>query len=267
MTTELIEILVSIGVPATILALLVITIIFRASRSKLTTLAGLLTLVFASAYAFAELYPAARDAALGEDISIVLEPEAEAWTALGSGGSPISVTVRAERGGQAIASRRLAAEDAESFRGRQLQLRKSDGQTRFTVAYKGTDIGTLSSDDLRRIGWLPKSEGNPADDRSRPSQVWSTGRVIAGQTVDLGMGTYGAVELRVDGYNQRGEATVSLLCPGLIDPVPEILRIANKTLDFQTFDGKHEFIVAVREADLRRSEVQQPWAAFTVIGP
>lgn len=244
------DILVSLGLPSAIVAMVLIALIFKRDHAKISTSAGWSAIGLVGILGIGQVVEIWRG-----QVSIDIAPSNV--YAFDDIGHPVEVAITAERAGSTLESVTIKEIPDSQYADRSLAL--GPGDDGLTVMYHDQPIGKLNRRRLVDVGWQPGAECNNGD--AGDPKFWSTHRVYVGRPHHLGNTRYGALKLIAKSFTGDGKAVVTLGLEGHESPIPNALAIANKGLGIQSFSAVPEFYIAVREADFT---VDPPWAAFNV---
>lgn len=248
---QYLDLLKGLGVPAAIIAAMTIAICFRKINPRASRAAAIITLAGVAAFVSIDLYPRARDAFWAVPR---IETSPSEFFAFSADGEPVKASIAAYRGDTLLIAKTIVPISLNRVLAKQLHLkRKEDG----FVALNGTvPVGVVSDDSIRAAGLVPFSGGR------HQSEVLHTRRVYRGQTIEFRNTSHGSLKIRFLRIGSNGGAVVTLISDALGKPRPSEITVKNKALDSQIFQGIHEFLIVVREADFTKESV---WAAFTVV--
>ena len=214
--------LADLGLPSGFVGMVLIAIIFAKIHKKVSVTAAMMAVFLVGVYGITQLIQAWS----GEDLTVSVSPaRVLAFDSTGQ----VSLDIVVYRGDTVVTTSSIAQPSDDNF-----------------------------DNSLRNIGWKPAVECLAPT--TTPS-LWSTNRVYAGQTLEIGQTDFGLLRIDARQFTGEGEAIITLQLLGSDPPIPDQLEIKNKGLGVQSFLGLPEFFVAVREANFQASP---PWAAFTI---
>ena len=244
------ELLVSVGLPTAVVAMVLIALVFKKDHSRIATWAGWAAVALVAVFGIGQLVEIWRG-------KVQVEVVPKDASGFDSAGRPVDLEVRVRRGGRDLDSVTIPGMSQSLYEQRSLSAARSDSG--LAVVFQQQPIGVLRRERLLDVGWHPATECGGAE--IGDPKFWFTHRVYAGREHSLGATRYGMLKLRAIRFTQDGKAIVSLRLEGHETPIPMEIAIANKGLGIQSFADVPEFYIAVREADFT---VDPPWAAFSV---
>lgn len=246
----LLNLLVGLGLPSAIVAMVLIALVFRRDHKKLSVVAAAVAVALGTLLGVIQLADYVRG-----DLEIQTSP-ADA-TAVMADGKPIDFDISVLRGGRVVKTQQIPQRAVTELEQRALGLDHLDSA--FRVSYAGSPLGRIGDDRVRDLGWRPVAECRETE--AGAPQFWSTYRVYVGREHRLGQTADGVLRLQAKRFTADGHAVLTLRLDGHDAPDPPEVSIPNKGLSTQTFPGVGDFYIAVREADFTGP---QPWAAFSV---
>lgn len=250
--SEYIALLNGLGVPAAIGAALIITISLKKTHPKASGVGAIITLTAVAAFASIDLFPKGRDAFW---TAPRIETKPEEFFASSADGNPVAASIGVYRGGTLLVEKKIVPISNDRLLARPLHLQRRADE--FVALNQTVPVGVISDDSIRAAGLVQCCIGG-----ENQSKVLHTRRVYPGDTIQLDNSSHGSLKLRFERIGRKGGAVVTLISDALGEPRPREITVENKGNDSQIFQGVHEFLVAVREADFTR---EHPWAAFTVV--
>lgn len=246
----LLQVLISMGLPAAIVGMVIVALVFRREHPTVSRWAAFAAVGLFSALGIIEVV----DRATARDLTITITPSDAAGSS--QAGLPTEIEVSVNRGSTSLKKQPIRAVPAEAYRSRPLTV--AQGGRGLAVMYENLQIGTLDRARLNDAGWRLAEECGTSGGQPR---FWHTGRIYAGQNPRLGDSFYGKLRLRALRFAGDGQAVVTLTLEGRDPPMPLEIPIKNKGLGVQSFSEVADFYIAVREADFTTT---QPWASFSV---
>jgi hypothetical protein len=248
--SQILETLVSLGLPSAVVAMVLIALIFKRDHAQVSMWAGWSAIGLVGVMGVAQLVEVSRG-----EISVDVTPGNV--YAFDMSGQPVALEVAVTRAGSTIETFTVDKIPEGQYSSRRLSL--GTGDDGLSVRFQERKIGRLTSGQLSDAGWRSATDCDNRDE-GQP-KFWATNRVHVGQSHKLGRTPYGMLKLVAKRFTGDGKAVVTLHLEGHQEPLPQQLEIANKGLGVQSFAEVPEFYIAVREADFT---VDPPWAAFSV---
>ncbi|MBN1480299.1 hypothetical protein EH223_20125 [candidate division KSB1 bacterium] len=246
---DAIELLAKLGLPSAIVAMVIISYIFKDKFEKLTKISLGIAIGLAALFGIIQIVAWTS----GKDVALKYSPTE--FYALSRAGEPVELNVFVKKSGNTIKADTIASIDPESFENRIIVLDSTTGE-KFALLYEGHQQGTLSYEELRSNGWRQAFDLGPGDQQAN---YWFTHKVYVGDPAPLGKTSdAGDLEIRLKAIRDN-QAIVTLALKGGGRPKPPEVGIENKKIGIQDFSGIPTFYIAVREANFK-----EQWAAFSV---
>jgi len=242
----------AIGTPVVIIAATAIALLMGKVSNKLAFASGVIAVVSVALYVPIDLYPKARDA--WADTKLKVEPNV--FNAFGSDMTPTSVSIVGVRGETEVASIIVPAPKEGFFDNKKIMLERNPDGESFYAMIGDNKIGVIEDGELESKGFY-RTVPN-----SQPKSIESSKRLYVGSTWTVSNTPLGKLELTFLKM-EKGKVVVKLYSSNFGASQPEEVQISNKQFDVQSFEGKYEVTVQVREADFSVSGSE--WAAFTII--
>lgn len=252
------QFLASIGLPAVIISALVGYYVFREQHLPLARWSGILFLLLIGLLAYVQFI---HPLVFPKSLRLEIEPK-EGWKPFSTAtGLPIDVIITAQEG-EEVVSDTIIKENL--FADLQLMLIGPSDKGSYAIRRGRLGLGTITR---ARVLEMASAVGGDTSGVAvfEPSSVWETGQVSPGQSVAFEEeSSHGSLGLEVEGYNSNGTASVALTLDGANVFSPSLVQVPNKGLETQTFQGLHEFLIVMPQADFTKGN--SSWAKFVVVG-
>ncbi len=246
---DALELLTKLGLPSAIIALVIISFIFKDKFEKLARITLTVAVVLMAIIGITQLVAWIS----GKDVSVSYSPNQ--FYALSLSGEPVELSVSVRKGGATIVADSIPSLGADSFKARVLTVERLDDQ-KLSVSHNDYQQGTLNNIELRNSGWIKANE--VMNTESNPN-YWFTHKVYVGDKIQLGkVPNAGEMSLSFLSIHDN-KAFLKLAIKGSNNPRPEQVGIQNKQVGSQDFSNMPTFHIAVREANFA-----EKWAAFSV---
>lgn len=246
---DAIQFLAKLGLPSAIVAMVIISYIFKDKFEKLTKISLGIAIGLAALIGLIQVFTWIS----GKDVTLSYSPSE--FYALSRAGEPVELNVVVKKSDKTIKADTVASIDPASFVNRIIALDSVAGQ-KFALFYERFQQGTLSFDELRSHGWKQAADTGPGDAHAT---YWFTYKVYVGEPAPLGKTSdAGDLQILLKGI-RNNQAIVTLILKGSRQPKPSEIGIENKKIGTQDFPGLPTFYIAVREANF-----EEQWAAFSV---
>ncbi len=244
---DALELLTKLGLPSAIIAMVIISFIFKDKFEKLARITLTVALVLMAIVGISQLVAWMS----GKDVSVSYSPQH--FYAVSLTGEPVELKVSVKKGGTTIVADSIPSLGTDLFKARTLTMEKLDS-TRMAILHNNYAQGTLNTAELRNSGWVPSFEAGDAH-----PNYWFTHKVYVGDKIRVGNAPNGG-ELSLAFLSIReNKAFVRLAIKGSEKPRPDKVGIKNKEVGAQDFQNMPTFHIAVREANFA-----EKWAAFSI---
>jgi hypothetical protein len=246
---DALELLTKLGLPSAIIALVVISFIFKDKFEKLARMTLTVAIVLMAIIGITQLVAWIS----GKDVTVTYSPKQ--FYAVSLSGEAVDLKVSVKKGGATLVADSVLSLDLHAFEARTLTVEHLD-EAKLSVRHNDHQQGTVTYSELRNSGWI---KANEAGADSHPN-YWFTHKVYVGETIRLGK-AQNAGEMSLSFLSiHDNKAFVKLAMKGSEKPRPETVGIQNKQVGSQDFQNMPTFHIAVREANFA-----EKWAAFSVL--
>lgn len=153
---DALELLTKLGLPSAIIAMVIISFIFKDKFEKLARVTLTIALVLMAIIGITQLIAWIS----GKDVSVSYSPQH--FYALSLNGEPVKLNVSVKKGGTTIVADSIPSLAVDSFQERKLTIEALDSDE-LAVLHNNHQQGTSNTTELNNTGWIKAYEANDID--------------------------------------------------------------------------------------------------------